>query len=156
MFIWTLGKEPAVSPQKTNHFLTFDELLFMGLKPMNPSSSSHSPPTTFSWKKKKKEISYSPLKPDPKKQEYSLLQVLFQSTEPVEGWTRAKHMKKINMVWVLVLTLHVVRFSCGCGALGLSSKQDIHTCHTVYPTTSQLSHALFICFLPPRCLIWKK
>ena len=59
MFIWTLGKEPAVSPQKTNHFLTFDELLFMGLKPMNPSSSSHSPPTTFPWKKKKKRKSHT-------------------------------------------------------------------------------------------------
>lgn len=32
MFIQTLGKEPAVSPWKTNHFLTFEELLFMGLK----------------------------------------------------------------------------------------------------------------------------
>ena len=30
-----LGKEPAVSPWKTNHFLTFDELLFMGLKQAN-------------------------------------------------------------------------------------------------------------------------
>lgn len=32
-----LGKEPAVSPWKTNHFLTFDELLFVGLKQANES-----------------------------------------------------------------------------------------------------------------------
>lgn len=46
MFTQTLGKEPAVSPWKTNHVLTFDELLFMGLKRANKStfffpSSSH-------------------------------------------------------------------------------------------------------------------
>ena len=120
MLIQTLGKEPAVSPQKTNHFLTFDELLFMELKPMNPSCSSHSPPIPFPWKKKKKRkgISYYPPKLHPKKQEYRLLQVRYQSTEPVEGRTWAKPMKKINTVWVLVLTLDVVRISCGCGPWG--------------------------------------
>lgn len=71
-----LGKEPAVSPWKTNHFLTFDELLFIGDKQADKSTLlSHLPLTPFPRRKNKKHISHRPSKPDSKKQVFRLWQL---------------------------------------------------------------------------------
>lgn len=141
MFIWTLGKEPAVSPWKTNHFLTFDELLFMGLKQANEStllfpSPSHSIPL----EEKSKPASRRPSQPDPNKRS--------GCGSVSTGWQNPWRDGPRPDLWgksasqCLFLSPHVVRHSSGCGAPGFpTSKMPIPAMQCIL-RTSQISNTL--------------